>query len=55
MQVICAWCAHEGKATLPLHKPPFEDTSVSHGICTEHLAVVQSEIRARVGHQALAA
>ena len=55
MQVICAWCAQEGKPTLPLHKPPFDDTSVSHGICTEHLAIVQSEIRARFARQPLAA
>ena len=47
MQVVCAWCAHEGKPALLLHKPPLDDPSLSHGICTEHLDAVRSEIRAR--------
>lgn len=47
MQVICAWCAHEGKAALLMHKPPLEDTSLTHGICTDHLSALRSEIRAR--------
>jgi hypothetical protein len=47
MQVICAWCAHEGKPALLLHKAPFDDIGPTHGICTDHLKVVQSEIRAR--------
>ncbi len=55
MQVICAWCAHEGKPALLLHKPPLEDTSITHGICTEHLAAVRSEIHARFAPQPLAA
>lgn len=47
MQVICAWCAHEGKAALLAQKPPLEDTSLTHGICNEHLSAMRSEIRAR--------
>jgi hypothetical protein len=47
MQVICAWCAHEGKAALVTHKPPLEDTSLTHGICNDHLSDMRSEIRAR--------
>ena len=50
MQVICAWCADEGRPALLLHKPPFEDTSLTHGICTEHLDTVRSEIRTRFAH-----
>lgn len=48
MQVICAWCAHEGKAAVLTHKPPLEDTSITHGICTDHLSAMRSEIRARL-------
>ena len=47
MQVICAWCAHEGKAALLAHKPPLEDMSLTHGICNDHLSAMRSEIRAR--------
>jgi hypothetical protein len=47
MQVICAWCAHEGKAALVTHKPPLEDTSLTHGICNDHLSAMRSEIRDR--------
>jgi hypothetical protein len=48
MQVICAWCAQEGKAALLTHKPPFEDASVTHGICADHLSAMRSEIRTRL-------
>jgi hypothetical protein len=55
MQVICAWCEHEGKPALLLHKPPLDDTSLTHGICTDHLTAVRSEIRARFVRTPLAA
>ena len=55
MKVICAWCEHEGKPALLLHKAPLEDTSLTHGICIEHFTAVQCEIRARVARQPLAA
>jgi hypothetical protein len=47
MQVICAWCAKEGKPALLQHKPPLDDTSMTHSICNDHLARVRSEIRTR--------
>jgi hypothetical protein len=47
MQVICAWCAKEGKPALLQHKPPLEDTSPTHSICDDHLDTIRSEIRIR--------
>lgn len=47
MQVICAWCAKEGKPAFLVHKPPLDDTSQTHSICSDHLATVCSEIRTR--------
>jgi hypothetical protein len=47
MQVICAWCAKEGKPAFLLHKPPMDDASLTHSICDNHLAAVRSEIRTR--------
>ncbi len=48
MQVVCAWCAQAGRPSVLSHKPPLDDTSLTHGICTEHLAAVRTEMRARL-------
>jgi hypothetical protein len=53
MQVICAWCADEGKPALLLHKPPLDDPSLTHGICNDHLATLRSDIRTRFARRPL--
>ena len=52
MQVVCAWCAQAGRPSVLSHKPPLDDTSLTHGICTEHLAAVRAEMRARFARPA---
>jgi hypothetical protein len=36
MNVVCAWCASEGKVASLGEKAPFDDESLTHGICAAH-------------------
>src|SRR5262245_28791348 len=36
MQVVCAWCQHEGRRYLLRIGEPLEDASETHGICDRH-------------------
>ncbi len=36
MKVYCAWCEREGRPAFIGEKAPFDDTSVTHGICADH-------------------
>jgi hypothetical protein len=36
MKVYCAWCDREGRPAFIGEKAPFDDGSVTHGICAEH-------------------
>lgn len=36
MKVYCAWCERDGRPAFIGEKAPFEDASVTHGICTDH-------------------
>lgn len=36
MKVYCAWCEREGRPAFIGEKAPFEDTTVTHGICADH-------------------
>jgi hypothetical protein len=36
MNVVCAWCASEGKVGSLGEKAPFDDESLTHGICVAH-------------------
>jgi hypothetical protein len=36
MKVYCAWCDREGRPAFIGEKAPFDDASVTHGICAEH-------------------
>lgn len=33
---VCAWCARLGTPSFLEETEPYEDTNVTHGICSEH-------------------
>lgn len=44
---VCSNCEKEGKPAVLGEKPPFEDRSLTHGICDVHKRVVLDEISRR--------
>jgi hypothetical protein len=42
---VCATCESEGKPAIMGEKAPFEDRSLTHGICAAHKEAILAEIR----------
>lgn len=50
MTVVCAWCQRMGRPAVLGEKEPLDMAVITHGICDEHVLVVQAEaLRSRAG------
>jgi hypothetical protein len=44
MKIICAWCERDGLPALLGEREPLEDSSITHGICPQHLSQLLSTL-----------
>jgi hypothetical protein len=44
MKLVCAWCVNEVRPGGMGEKPPYADSSVTHGICPECLAKWRGQV-----------
>ncbi len=46
MKVVCAYCERDGRPSVITEKPPYDDPTLTHGICPHHLRLLREEIAA---------
>ena len=47
MRQLCAWCEQEGKIGFLGEKEPFDDPTVTHGVCDSHQRALLDTLHAR--------